>query len=1159
MKMEENMVKKAGGDPTYRTWSPYIKQCIQCETFSYAKPVKKGNPEGFMRATRQLYDSIHSENPVEGLESTRPLSSIIKAYKKVFESIPECKYTKLILSNSKDDRLSWSIENAPSRNQPEEDEFDYSDQYLCNLRLYTYRKAEAIPYDSSKRIVKIRGEKNRRGAFDGDRVKVGIFSDNPPDKCYGRVLRVEREESDVKFVCRVSSYNPLYFYPIDDKNPKLINLPGLTRVLLRKKKGETIFHESDLESKDVVVFNPKSFDVDSDEVPLPQISQVIPISVARKMLFLVAFVRWKEKYPCPLGIVIGAYSKGHTSFNAERLLRFAHSVEYNSSDKVVSEPSVVPRDRSLPFYERAFTIDPDEAQNLDDALSIVRVCTDENGHEVYELGVHIVNAAKHIQSGTDVDKFTRSKGTSVYGGDKGKIMHMLPDPGTRSKLSLMPGRVRDVISVTCEVTFDTCDTFAKPHFSECSIHPAQIRSAAQLTYSDAQRIMDGHSPSERIFNQDPSLKDSMSLLFDIATSLRQQRFSSDAAFAYDINKEEEALCWQSHLLVEELMIWANNEVAKCIHSSFPNFALLRRQPSPNEEEKDTTVDSDQSVMSCSLHLSHYLPVHNNLDAPDLDIVIPHDTLRKIHSALKKRDKTLLTHYLSTDRLYPQLAAVRSKFRAISLRAEYCCTHEMERDATAYRHDSMCLDQYTHFTSPMRRYIDIEVQRLLLGRQEENRAEGADEKHRKHTDLCIHLNVKKKNATEYERKVKNVELATKFVASSQVYTAFISRELKSSVELAFPDLELSSFPVKAKDLRVTSHFLPSAREEKSDEYVWKLCISSLKKDFAANVLQLANLSVVKLNSSRGANLKALCISDSESLLNSEYFAVSLPSSAVKVPFSSWLKALKFVKDPTDSRMGIVSDSLPQIPSLPPSRSVDLSGKKCPFFDCEVKSTLKESDSLKVWLTWTMREPVISPAIQLVEVSPLLRICVQHNSHPAECFSDFNLTQASKKDYDSIGEYVDLWKKVLLAEAAQKSVRECQPVIIQDVVLQWPDLVIPEECIEELYYVPSDPVKLILPVEFVEHCFEFFDIRVGHLICVRYGYNPKQSTVRAVYHFVVHQVTGLEDDNRLEKPKEVVVSMEPVGKWNCRVSKEMKKELESGPSCELQVIALSVSYR
>ena len=79
--------------------------------------------------------------------------------------------------------------------------------------------------------MKIQGIGNRKGAFDGDPVTVGIFPDNPEDKCYGRILTAERD-SEVQLLCRVSHANPIIFYPIDNKNPLMINLPHLSRNLI---------------------------------------------------------------------------------------------------------------------------------------------------------------------------------------------------------------------------------------------------------------------------------------------------------------------------------------------------------------------------------------------------------------------------------------------------------------------------------------------------------------------------------------------------------------------------------------------------------------------------------------------------------------------------------------------------------------------------------------------------------------------------------------------------------------------------------------------------------------------------------------------------------------------------------------------------------------
>ena len=1114
LKMEENMIRKH--DSTYKTWSPYIKQCIECETFSYA------NISGPITDTHtQLHSLIHSDSSIEKSVNT---SSIIEAYKKVLDSQHEYKFAKQILSESRDSRLTWIASVGDSQIH---DQASYSDTYICNLRMHSLFKAEATPQDSSKKIVKIQGL-NCKGAFDGDTVKVGVFKKNPPNKCYGRVIEVTKRGSDLTFICRVSYFGSSTFFPIDNKNPRFINIPGLSVSLQQKQRG----------SNDVVVY---SYNLDEEEA---RISQIIPYSVARNMLFLVSYVRWKEKYSWPLGIVIGAYCKGNTLYNAERLLKLVHSVDYN--DYAYDAPSCEAiEDQSLQLYDRAFTIDPDDAQNLDDALSITRVGEDHNGREVYQLGVHIVNAAKHIQPDTAYDKLIRSKGTSVYGGEKGKIMHMLPNSNTRHHLSLTPGNVRDVISVTCKVTLNNSLNISEMDFDDSDINPAQIKSVVQLTYMDAQSIMDSdkipvkHSEATKKFDEDkkqPSFQDSMRLLFAVAKLRRRERIQSDAAFAYDVNDQKEVSCWQSHMLVEELMIWANNEVAKQVHTSFPNAAILRKQAPPNAEQKQEIIEKNQSIMACSLYLSHYLLDGNTHASPDVDILIPHDTLRRLHDALGEGNKTLLAYLLSADRLYPQLAAVCSKFRSISQRAEYCCTEENQTDAAAYRHNSLCLDNYTHFTSPMRRYVDIEIQRMLLESSEESASE----------ELCANANIKKKNASDYDQSLKNIRLAIKLRNSSEVYTAFISQEVKSGSGYLFPDLELKCLSHRAKSLNIT-HFLPSSKE--SDLYVWKVRITSLKSDFAMHLLEMGDFSLSEPVSSNAFNLRAFCSSSESSSLDTERYVTSQHSCVIKVSSSSWLKALEFVKDPSEDKMERVKEVLPLVPSSPSPCSLDprKSPKKYLFFDCDVKSSLKESDVFKVWLTWTLREPVISPAIQLVEISPLLRICMQHNSHPAECFSDPNLSQASRMYYETISDYIELWKKLLLAEAAGKSVQECQPIIIQDVLLHWPKFRIPDECIEEQYYVPTESVKMIFPKHFVEHCMEYFSIRVGSLVCVRYCHQ----SARAVYHFVVHSVKN-------EKGI-VTVHMEPVGN-NCRVSQTMKSKMESKTyTCEVQVISMGPAYR
>ena len=233
---------------------------------------------------------------------------------------------------------------------------------------------------------------------------------------------------------------------------------------------------------------------------------------------------------------------------------------------------------------------------------------------------------------------------------------------------------------------------------------------------------------------------------------------------------------------------------------------------------------------------------------------------------------------------------------------------------------------------------------------------------------------------------------------------------------------------------------------------------------------------------------------------------------------------------------------------------------PIVKCEVTCKLGSSSIVPVWLGQTiMKEHIISPCLQLIEVAPELRICLQHNKHPAECFSDTQLTQASKGNYRSLKEYISLWEKVFLAEVAQDSVLDAQdkPInLLKNVPLQWPQLKIPDNSVDD-YYLPQGPVKLTVPPEIQDFLLYNMKIETGDLICVRY--DVKEEQCRAVYHLVVRKVKK----NR-EKNEEVFieVQMEHIGKHSCQISSRMAKILQNEykhPTCELQVVNLQESYR
>ena len=1188
-----------------KCWSEYIRRCLECKTF-YPPPLVEHDLKDFQHAKQLLYEMIFSNIPqavlptVEDAQgnSDAPSDSILTAYKKQFENIPECKQTRLTLSHIGKD-LTWNLKEAEDRQESPEitSEVDVSgikfiETYKCQLSIKHYRKAEAIPLDHTKKVVKIGGVGNRKGAFDGDIVEVGIFPKNPEGKCYGRVIRVIEGVHSRRFVCTVYHKNSTLFCPIDKKNPLICNLPRLSRDLLKRPKHKRSAINEDLKSTDVVIFDPKSVSLEGRH--LPQIQSVIPSAVAQNMLFVVQFLLWNPKYRLPLGIVINALPKGMTFFDGERLLKAYHGIEYNDSAKrEISLPADHHQDlSSAPLYDRAFTIDPVHAINLDDAVSL-KLLNHMDEAVRYELAVHIVNAAKHISGGSIEDRKARDLGTSVYAGAEGKTMHMLP-AHVRNQLSLNPKCTRDVLSIVAVVSVD--NKHGTITLKEVKTMQAQVKSCMKLSYKVAQQIMEKQHVQEytNVINEfdatdgQPTIVETLQLLYKIALKMRQERLRSPAAYCYEVEESEERSCWQTHMMIEELMIWANSVVANQIYDNFKDVALVRRQGAPNSEELAAVIGEHSLVMGYSLYLEQFVP-HA---LPSVPFIVPLHTVKEIVQALRSGKVALLVNLLTSNHYYPQLAATHAQLRSLQQPAEYCCTSTKE-DKSFYRHYSLNLDAYTHFTSPMRRYLDIQVQRMLTAIHENSTSCETRFQTSSHQKLCQQLNAKAKNAKQFEKKMKCLSLAQKYTSSSEIHDAFITSVSKGRVELCFPNLEMKTLHFNDKSFHIKH--LGSLGKLNNDLQLdgtsrtcqtWKIKMTSFENPgFIFETTEFLHLQQTKAekkpSSGKVAGIKSteqsynreedLITSDSEigikfemalpddSSNNSrlkivQYNATAIPS-VIKFEPTEWLKALEFARNPTTEGMEILKD----IFHLPPCVS---SGPKteqnnCLFVVYHLTRSIATCDTIKVWMTYSNRGAILSPKLQLLELAPKVRICLEHNSHPAECFSDPILESASRKFYNNIQEYVQLWEKVLLAEGSERSVKEGQPVIIHDVTLKWPKLGVPSTCIDETYYEPQGNIFMELPARFQEENSEFFRMRVGDMICARYGTDPRSET-RAVFHMVVSAVPTAEKISESdENPR---VQMKIIGKQNSRVSEKMKCMLESGSAkCEIQLVTMSTSYQ
>ncbi|KAI0268262.1 RNB-domain-containing protein [Gloeopeniophorella convolvens] len=327
--------------------------------------------------------------------------------------------------------------------------------------------------------------------------------------------------------------------------------------------------------------------------------------------------------------------------------------------------------------ERLFTIDPEDAKDLDDALSIKL-----NDDGTYDVGIHIADVSFHVKPNTALDRDARKRATSVYLVQR--AVPMLPPALSEELCSLVPGQERLAFSVVLTLTKEA--KVIKKWFGKTI-----IKSAAKLSYGVAQGVLDGKPLGDVpvIPEHDASaVENDVKLLYDLAQTLRTRRFQNGALslesprLSFKLNaaglpvdcSRKESL--DSNNLVEEFMCLTNMMVAQQIAVALPEQALLRRHDIPIDRRLNLLVERAERL-GYTLDVSSAGALMRSFDT------VEDPTARGILQLLSRK----ATH-----------------------RAKYFCAGML--DIAKYGHYALNVPLYTHFTSPIRRYSDIMVHRQL---------------------------------------------------------------------------------------------------------------------------------------------------------------------------------------------------------------------------------------------------------------------------------------------------------------------------------------------------------------------------------------------------------------------------------------------------------------
>ncbi len=441
---------------------------------------------------------------------------------------------------------------------------------------------------------------------------------------------------------------------------------------------------------------------------------------------LVAMEEWPEKADSPYGRVIkvlgmpGEHNTEIHSILAQYGLPYEFPKEVedfaNKIDTSIKASEIKKRRDMRDVL--TFTIDPKDAKDFDDALSFEKL---ENGN--YEIGIHIADVSHYVKPGTELDDEAYERATSVYLVDR--VVPMLPEILSNNACSLRPNEEKYTFSAVFEIT-------PKAEVKKQWFGRTVTYSDARFAYEEAQHIIENPkdethtipskiSITDKEYTVNPEIAEAILEMDRLAKNLRTKRMRAGAIsfdkvevkFILDENNNPEGVYFKeskdANKLIEEFMLLANRSVAEFIGKQEPKKTFVYRVHDEPDDEKIAALENIIKRFGYKL---------NTKDR--------HSTAQSMNKLLKdvqgKKEQNLI-----------DTLAIRSMSKAMYT------THNIG-------HYGLAFDYYTHFTSPIRRYPDVMVHRLLQHYLDG----GKSAKEEEYEEKCGHSSDMENLATNAER-------------------------------------------------------------------------------------------------------------------------------------------------------------------------------------------------------------------------------------------------------------------------------------------------------------------------------------------------------------------------------------------------------------------------